>query len=75
MLTTPVAEGVDLQYTAAQRDEVLRRGIPFREKLTATQGETQFRIIVLDTGSNAIGSLTIPAASLHPGKPGAGGSS
>lgn len=73
MLTTPAAKDVDLRYTAAQRDEVLRSGLLFREKLTATQGENQFRIIVLDAGSNSIGSLTIPAASLHPSKPAAGG--
>lgn len=57
---------LDLDYSAAQRDEALRDGISTSATLTASQGETRFRLIVFDRGSNAVGSVTIPAASFQP---------
>jgi len=50
---------LDIQYTAAERDQAIRNGIGVTEKLAA-QGESRFRVIVFDRGSNAVGSITIP---------------
>ena len=52
---------LDIDYTIAERDQALRDGISVAEKLSASQGESRFRVMVFDRGSNAIGSITIPA--------------
>lgn len=53
---------LDIEFSAAERDQALRDGIDISEKLTASQGESRFRVMVFDRGSNAVGSVTIPAA-------------
>jgi VWFA-related protein len=53
---------LDLHYSEAQHEQALQNGIAFTEKLAARQGESKFRVMVFDRGSNAIGSLTIPAS-------------
>jgi VWFA-related protein len=53
---------LDVDYSAAERDQALRDGISVTEKLTASQGETGFRVMVFDRGSNAVGSISIPAS-------------
>ena len=56
---------LDIQYSAAERDQALRDGIDVAEKLTASQGVNKFRVMVFDRGSNAVGSITIPAAAFQ----------
>lgn len=51
---------LNLHFSAQERDEALKNGIDFAQTLPSTQSGTQFRIIVFDRGSNAVGSLTIP---------------
>ena len=51
---------LDLHYSAQERDEALKNGIDFAQNVPGAQSGTQFRIIVFDRGSNAIGSLTLP---------------
>jgi VWFA-related protein len=59
--SSPVAP-LDIDFSAAERDQALRDGIDITEKLTASKGESKFRVMVFDRGSNAVGSVTIPAA-------------
>ncbi len=56
---------LDIHYSAAEREQALQDGISFTEKLAALQGESKFRIMVFDRGSNAVGSITIPAGALQ----------
>ena len=56
---------LDIHYSAAEREKAFQDGISFTEKLAARQGESRFRIMVFDRGSNAVGSITIPAAALQ----------
>jgi VWFA-related protein len=56
---------LDIEYTTAERDQALRDGISFAEKLNASQGEIRFRVMVFDRGSNAVGSITIPATAFR----------
>jgi len=56
---------LDIEYTTAERDQALRDGISFAEKVNASQGESRFRVMVFDRGSNAVGSITIPAAAFR----------
>ncbi len=51
---------LDLHYTSQQRDAALKEGVDFPMEVPTGHSGTQFRIIVFDRGSNAIGSLTIP---------------
>lgn len=60
---------LDIDYSAAERDHALQDGIRVVEKLSANQGESRFRIMVFDRGSNAVGSITIPASALPPARP------
>ncbi len=53
---------LDIDYSAAERDQALRDGISVTEKLAASQGETGFRVMVFDRGSNELGSISIPAS-------------
>jgi VWFA-related protein len=56
---------LDIEYTTAERDQALQDGISFAEKLNASHGETRFRVMVFDRGSNAVGSITIPATAFR----------
>lgn len=56
---------LDIQFTAAQRDQALKDGISFTENLAPAQGATKFRVIVFDRGSNGVGSITIPVEKLQ----------
>lgn len=51
---------LDLHYSAQQRDAALKDGIDFARDVPNWQTGSQFRIVVYDRGSNAVGSLTIP---------------
>ncbi len=63
--STPVVP-MDLQYTAGQRDQALKDGIVFTRDLVLDKQMTKIRLIVCDTGSTAIGSLTIPIQHASP---------
>ena len=65
MQRSPVVS-LDLQYTAAQREQVLKDGIAFTRDLVLDKDMTKIRLIVCDGGSNAIGSLTIPIQRASP---------
>lgn len=69
LIASQPVKPVDLNYSAVERDEALRDGIHVAEKLSGSQGETRFRFMVFDRGSNAIGSITIPASALGPVQP------
>ena len=56
---------LDIEYTTAERDQALQDGISFAAKLNAGQGESRFRVMVFDRGSNAVGSITIPATAFR----------
>ena len=56
---------LDVQLSADERTQALKEGIKFTESLTAARNEEKFRVIVFDRGSNAVGSVTIPAAALR----------
>jgi hypothetical protein len=60
---------LDIDYSAAERDQALRNDIPVVENLDASQGQVRFRVMVFDRGSNAVGSITIPASALRPAQP------
>ena len=62
LIDSSPAIALDLHYTAAERDQVLRDGIAFTRTLTPSQGENKFRVMVFDRSSNSVGSITIPAA-------------
>jgi VWFA-related protein len=51
---------VDLHYDAQQCEEALKEGIDYAQNVPIGKSGYQFRIIVFDRGSNAIGSLTLP---------------
>lgn len=55
-------QALDIQYTMPERDQALQNGINITEKLTSSQGESRFRVMVFDRGSNAVGSITLPAS-------------
>ena len=59
--SSPVSD-LDINYTGTERDQALHDGIGIAEKLAASQGDSRFRVIVFDRGSNAVGSLTLPAS-------------
>ncbi|HTW63349.1 MAG TPA: VWA domain-containing protein [Bryobacteraceae bacterium] len=56
---------LDVHYSAAQREQALQNGISFTEKLDSSRGESKFRVMVFDRGSNAVGSITIPASAVR----------
>jgi len=62
--STPLAP-LDIDYTTAERDRALRDGISFAEKLNTSPGESRFRVMVFDRGSNAVGSITIPTTAFR----------
>lgn len=51
---------VDVHYNLQQHDQALTDGIDFAQDVPVGGNGTQFRIIVFDRGSNAVGSITIP---------------
>ena len=51
-----------LDWTAQQYDNVAKDGIPVAEDLQTPEGVRQVRIIIVDTKSNQIGSLTVPVS-------------
>ncbi len=51
---------IDLHYNRPQREEALKDGIDFVRDVPIGKSGQQFRIIVFDRGSNAVGSITIP---------------
>lgn len=55
---------LDIDYDAAGRDGAMRDGIRVTQRLTGISGAERFRVIVFDRGSNAVGSITIPASAL-----------
>jgi VWFA-related protein len=60
---------VDLKYSAAERDRALKEGIVFRQNLILGDKMKSVRFVVYDRGSNALGSVTIPAKSAIPELP------
>lgn len=58
---------VDIHYSAQERDRAFEEGLPFTQDLTLEKDVRRLRFIVLDRGSNTVGSLTIPLTS--PPKP------
>lgn len=53
-------EALDLRYNSQQRDKALKDGIKLAQNLPAGRSGYEYRIIVFDRGSNAVGSLTFP---------------
>jgi len=49
-----------LDWTAQQYDSVSKDGIRVAEDLAAPEGVRQVRIVIVDTRSNQVGSLTVP---------------
>jgi hypothetical protein len=56
---------LDIHLSAAEREKAFDDGISFSEKLDNRQGESRFRVMVFDRGSNAVGSITIPATAFR----------
>ncbi|SRR5579884_572216 len=54
----------DFHYGPGEREKALADGIRFSTGLPAAAKESKFRIVVFDQGSNAVGSVTIPASAL-----------
>lgn len=53
--------GVNLSYNAAERDQALREGIDFQQPMQ--DDDASVRVVIFDTGSESVGSLTIPIRS------------
>ena len=53
-------EGLDLQLTPESYERVLRDGLPYRRTISLNPRATVLRVIVRDTASGNLGSLTIP---------------
>lgn len=51
---------LDLHYTAQQRDQVLKEGIPFTSDVPLGANLKGVRAVVFDRGSDTVGSVTIP---------------
>jgi VWFA-related protein len=51
-----------LDWTTQQYDSVAKDGIPVAEDLAAPEGVRQVRIVIVDTRSNLVGSLTVPVS-------------
>jgi VWFA-related protein len=49
-----------LDWTTQQYDSVAKDGIPVAEDLATPEGVRKVRIVIVDTRSNQVGSLTIP---------------
>jgi hypothetical protein len=58
---------LDLHLSSQEHDKALQQGIEFVQGVALAEGIQTLRLIVFDRGSNAIGSVTMPAA--NPGKP------
>jgi VWFA-related protein len=54
---------INLSYSPADHDQVLKEGIPFAQKLQLPGNIKTVRLIVFDQGSNAIGSISLPSKS------------
>jgi VWFA-related protein len=50
----------DLHYSTQEHDKALKEGIAFSDHMVIGEQMNRVRFIVFDSGSNAIGSLTIP---------------
>ncbi len=61
---------VNPHYTTAERDQTLKDGIEFNQDMKVETELREIRFIVLDRGSKALGSITVPAAWGHPRLPG-----
>jgi len=51
---------LDLHYSAEDRDKALKEGIAFAHDVPVGPNVNKLRLVLLDRGSNAVGSLTIP---------------
>ncbi|MDR3698684.1 MAG: VWA domain-containing protein [Candidatus Sulfopaludibacter sp.] len=49
-----------LRYTPAQYDGILKNGIRFSNDVNLVDGLERLRVVVLDTASDAVGSVTMP---------------
>jgi VWFA-related protein len=54
---------LSLNYDAEAWETTMKEGIEFLRGVSLEDGLSQFRVVVFDYGSNALGSLTIPVAS------------
>jgi hypothetical protein len=58
----PAASFLNLHLTREQRDAALKDGVPISKDFPLTGAIQKIRVLVLDQGDNAVGSLTIPVA-------------
>jgi VWFA-related protein len=56
------SSNLKLAWTAEQYESVSKDGIPVAQDLTTPEGIRQIRIVVVDTNSNQVGTLTLPAS-------------
>jgi VWFA-related protein len=61
---------LDLHLSAQDYDKAMQQGIGFVQDMVLEQEITTVRLIVFDRGSNAIGSVTMPAPPAAPAAPG-----
>ena len=61
-----IEEGLDLQLTPEAYERVLRDGLLYRRRITLNPRATVLRVIVRDTASGNVGSLTIPIKEIAP---------
>ncbi len=59
-ISTSAIMPLNLHYTAADRDKALADGIGFAQSIKLGDEAKTLRFVVFDSGSGAIGSLTIP---------------
>jgi len=57
---------LDLHYSDQQRSQALQQGVPFANDLKIEENLKAFRCVVFDSGSNAVGSVTIPVPAAAP---------
>ncbi len=53
---------LDVNYSAGQRDQVLKDGISCARDLKLSENAKALRLIVFDRGSNTVGSISMPIA-------------
>ena len=56
----PALSTFGVHLSREQRDAVMKEGLPIAQEHAINDAVQKFRVIVLDQGSNAAGSLTIP---------------